>query len=143
MRIPEGQTSPEIATLIKDLIKDKIVCDIGCGGGSFMVALAQYAKKVVGIEEEEEWAKVASDKGFDVYMQNTFFYPLPEADVYYLWTKDAMGVYLKAWHEGTKGTFVFGHTIRPSTLKFIKSLNPEVREYEGFKVYITTLNGKS
>jgi len=41
MRIPEGQTPHEVAGLIKDIIKDKVVCDIGCGGGAFMVELAK------------------------------------------------------------------------------------------------------
>lgn len=140
-RIPEGVTPPEVAELIKDVIKDKLVCDIGCGGGAFMVALAKYAGKVIGLEEVREWAQIAADKGFDVYGNNTFFFPLPEADVYYSWSKDSMGVYLKAKFEGTKGKFIFGHTIRESTLKFIKSLNPEVRELPGtdWKVYITEL----
>ncbi len=138
MTIPEGQTPAEIADLIQDIIKDKVVCDIGCGGGSFMTALAKHAKLVVGIEENQEWGMVAAEKGFDVYANNTFFFPLPEADVYYSWSKDSMGVYLKAKHEGTKGIFIFGHSERPSTKQFIQSLNCEVRG-DSFKVYITTL----
>lgn len=135
----EGQTPHEVADLIKDVIKDKVVCDIGCGGGSFMTALAQYAKEVIGIEEDFEVAKIANDKGFGVYNTNTFFYPLPKADVYYSWSKDSMGVYLKAKHEGTKGIFIFGHSVRPSTYKFLEGLDAEKREINNFKVYITKL----
>jgi predicted RNA methylase len=138
MRIPEGQTQPEIADLIQDIIKDKVVCDIGCGGGSFMRELARYAKRVHGIEEEHEWAMAAVDKGFDVMVENAFSFPLPEADVYYCWSKDAMGIFMKARFEGTKGTFIFGHTVRKPLLDFINTLNPEVRGDE-FKVYITQL----
>lgn len=138
MRIPEGQTPEEIADLIKDVIQNKVVCDIGCGGGSFMKALSKYAKEVIGIEEEEEWAIIASKKGFDVMAENAFSFPLPEADVYYCWSKDAMGIYLKAKFEGTKGVFIFGHTIRKSLLDFINTLNPEIRGTD-FKVWITTL----
>lgn len=138
MRIPEGQTQPEIADLIKDIIQDKVVCDIGCGGGSFMTALAKYAKKVHGIEEEFDWAKSASEKGFEVMVENAFSYKLPEADVYYCWSKDAMGIYMKAKFEGTKGIFIFGHTVRKCLLDFINTLNPEIRGDE-FKVYITQL----
>ena len=137
--IPEGQTPAEVADLIQDIIQGKKVCDVGCGGGSFMVALSQYAGEVIGIEENREWARVAADKGFDIMVANTFFYPLPEAEVYYLWSKDAMGVYLKAQWEGREGTVVFGKTVRPGTLAFIKSLNPETREVDGFEVYITQL----
>lgn len=138
MRIPEGQTPPEIADLIADVIKDKVVCDIGCGGGSFMKELARHAKRVHGIEEEREWAIVAAEKGFDVMAENAFSFPLPPADVYYCWSKDAMGIYLKARFEGTKGIFVFGHTIRKCLLDFINTLNPEIRG-DDFKVYITQL----
>lgn len=137
-RIPEGQTPEEIADLIKDVIKDKVVCDIGCGGGSFMVALKKYAKEVHGIEEEPSWAEVASNKGFEIMVENAFSFPLPKADVYYCWSKDAMGIFLKAKFEGTKGTFIFGHTIRKCLLDFINSLEHEVRGTD-FKVYITEL----
>lgn len=137
-RIPEGQTPPEIAELIKDIIQDKVVCDIGCGGGSFMTAMKPYAKEVIGIEEEESWALNASNRGFKVYAENAFSYPLPEADVYYCWSKSAMGVYLKAKFEGTKGTFIFGHTVRQPLLRLIDSIQCEVRGGD-FKVYITQL----
>jgi hypothetical protein len=139
MKVPEGQTPPEVADLISDVIKDKVVCDVGCGGGSFMVEMARYAKEVIGIEEEEEWGRHAANRGFDVYGNNVFFHPLPEADVYYIWNKSQMGIFLKAKYEGTKGTFILGLSERPSTKKFLEELNAEVREVNGFKVYITTL----
>jgi predicted RNA methylase len=138
MKLPEGQTPEEIADLIKDVIEDKVVCDIGCGGGSFMVHLKKYAKEVHGIEEIEEHASIAADKGFTVMAENAFSFPLPKADVYYCWSKDAMGIFMKARFEGTKGIFIFGHTIRKSLLDFINTLNPEVRGTD-FKVYITQL----
>lgn len=138
MRIPEGQTPPEIAELIKDIIKDKVVCDIGCGGGSFMKELAHHAKKVIGIEEEREWADYTASRGFEVMAENAFSFPLPEADVYYCWSKDAMGIFMKARFEKTKGVFIFGHTVRKCLLDFINTLNPEVRGEE-FKVYIVNL----
>ena len=137
-RIPEGQTPPEIAELIKDLIKDKVVCDIGCGGGSFMGALRTHAKEVIGVEEEKEWAEVAAEKNFTVYAENAFSFPLPPADVYYCWSKSAMGIYLKAKFEGTKGVFIFGHTVRKPLLDLIATLDVETRGDE-FKVYITNL----
>ena len=137
-KLPEGQTPEEVAGLLKDIIENKVVCDVGCGGGSFMVALSKYAKEVHGIEENEEWANIASNKGFTVMNENAFSFPLPSADVYYCWNKSAMGIYLKARFEGTKGTFIFGHTIRKTLLDLIKTLDHEVRGDE-FKVYITKL----
>lgn len=136
--ILQGTTPPATIELIKDIIKDKVVCDVGCSTGEFMELMAKYAKEVIGIEEDKEIAEIASKKGFTIYNKNTFFEPLPKADVYYLWTKDCVGLYLKAKWEGTKGTFIFGESYRPSTVKFLKEIKPEVRGKE-FKVYITTL----
>ena len=147
---PQGQTPIAVADLIRDLIQDKIVCDVGCGTGEFLVAMSKYAKKVIGIEENHKWAKIAgkklkraNDKDFDIYISNTFFQPLPEADVYYSWSKDSMGVYLKAQYEGTKGTWIFGVSLRPSTKKFLNNLRAEVRILEDdplWRVYIKHAN---
>lgn len=138
MRMPPSQTPNEIADLIADVIKDKVVCDIGCAGGAFMKALKKHARVVHGIEEDEEWGTFASNQGFTVMLENAFCFPLPKADVYYCWSQDAAGIYMKAKFEGTKGTFIFGHTVRKSLLDFINTLNPEVRGTD-FKVYITQL----
>ena len=134
-----SHTPLAVADLIKDIIKDKTVCDVGCGTGDFMVALSQHARVVFGTEEDITNCELASSKGFDVYCGNTFFLELPPADVYYLWTKDQMGVYLKAKHEGTKGVFILGHSVRPATVKFMKGLDAEVRSVDGFTIYITRL----
>lgn len=132
MRTLEGVTPPEVAELISDVIKDKVVCDVGCGEGTFMEALRDNgAKQCIGIEEEEAWVVTASHKGFPVFHGSSWFQPLPTADVYYLWTRDAMGVFLKAQYEGTKGTFVFGHTVRKSLSDFLKDLGGEKRELPG------------
>ena len=134
-----GQTPKEIAKLIEDIIQDKVVCDIGCGTGDFMDALARYAKQVIGIEIDLELAEFVANKGYKVYAQDSFVEPLPNADVYYAWTRDALGVYLKAKLEGTKGTFIFGPSTRTSLVNFFKTLDCEVRELGDWKIYITKL----
>jgi len=141
MRPLEGITPPGVATLIQDIVVGKKVVDVGCGEGNFLDALkAVGASETIGIEEEEEWAYAAADKGHQVMLGSSWFQPLPEADVYYLWTRDAMGIYLKAKEEGTKGTFVFGHTVRKSLLAFINSLEGERRELDtDWWVFITEL----
>lgn len=139
MKVPEGQTPPEVANLISDIIRDKVVCDVGCGGGSFMQALATHAARVFGVEEDEQAAQVAHSKGFDVFNMNTFHQKLPPADVYYLWTKDAQGVFLKARFEEVKGTFVFGHSERPSMTNFFTDMKMEKREVDGFKIFIINI----
>ena len=140
----EGVTPPEVAELISDVIKDKKVCDVGCGEGTFMDSLKENgARELIGIEEEEVWARTAATKGHSILLGSSWFQPLPEADVYYLWSRDAMGVYLKAKHEGIKGTFVFGHTVRKSLTKFISELEGERRDLPNsdWWVFITKLNG--
>lgn len=124
----EGVTPPEVAYLVRDIITNKTVCDVGCGEGNFMEALKPFAQKVIGLEEDEKWAYAAADKGFGVFHTNAFFTQLPKADVYYLWSKDAMGIYLKAQYEGTKGTFIFGKTVRPSLVQFLKDIKAERRD---------------
>lgn len=129
MRELEGVTKPEVAKLISPEIKGKIVCDVGCGEGTFMEAMMKNgAKECIGIEEEEDWAYTTAGKGFAVYQGSSWFQPLPEADVYWLWTRDAMGVFLKAQWEGKKGTFIFGHTVRRSLLDFLHSIEGEWRK---------------
>jgi SAM-dependent methyltransferase len=134
-----GHTPLAVAELIKDIIQDKVVCDIGCGQGELMTEFAKYAKQVIGIENDGELASFVREKGFQVIGEDSFYNELPPADVYYAWTRDAMGVYLKAKDEGTKGVFIFGDSIRPSLNRFLTKLNPEIREVEGFKIFITTL----
>ena len=136
----QGITPPEIADLIADKIKGKVVCDVGCGDGTFMHALAKHASKVIGIEENQEWAYKAAED-FDVYNLTSWHQPLPPADVYWLWTIDAMGIYLKAKHEGTKGTFIFGKTVRPSLTKFLTQIHAKRRNHPTLDwwVYIAQL----
>jgi hypothetical protein len=64
-----------------------------------MVELKRYAKEVIGIEEVKEWAELAAERDFTIYNIPSWHQKLPEVDVYYLWTRDAMGVYLKAKYE--------------------------------------------
>ena len=144
-------TPNKIADLIKDVIQDKIVCDIGCGDGTFMEAMSKYASYVIGIENDEENVKKTKGKGFDIFHYDSFFVPLhtfttPPPDVCYMWTRDCMGVYLKAKYEGTKGTFILGNSARPSTKAFLNSLNAEIRSTDipfgtkdVWKVFITKL----
>lgn len=106
-----------------------------------MEAMEPYARHLIGIEENDEWAMTAAKKGFEIYPITSWHQKLPEADVYYLWTKDAMGLYLKAKWEGVHGTFIFGKTVRPSLTSFLKEIKAERRDLkkQDWWVYITQL----
>lgn len=134
-----GHSPLAIAELVKDIITDKVVCDIGCGHGELLVEFKKYAKDVIGLEWDSDVAESAREKGVNVITTDSFYDKLPTADVYYIWTRDSMGVILKAIHEGTKGTFIIGHSIRPSTKKFLEELDAEIRTVGDFKIYITNL----
>ena len=106
-----------------------------------MEALNKYASQVIGIEENEEWAQTAAEKGFPIFNFTSWHQKLPEADVYYLWTRDAMGVFLKAQWEGTRGKFIFGKTVRPSLTKFLADIDAKRIDLprKDWWVYITEL----
>lgn len=76
-------------------IQDKIVCDLGCGGGDLVWLMARWAKEVVGVEYDSN----RLDKAFapsHVKMKvnvtfkklDYFVEPVPDADVYYFWPND-------------------------------------------------------
>ncbi len=86
------QRSPRIvAETIRDVIADKVVCDLGCGEGDNMLFLSKYARKVVGMNlpagrpGELFRIGIAIARGFEVVVGDYRRDPLPAADVYYYW----------------------------------------------------------
>ena len=69
----------KVAEVLKELIKDKVVCDVGCACGDLMIEFSKYAKRVIGIEERKEEREITIKRGLEV-VDN-----LPDADVYYVW----------------------------------------------------------
>jgi len=69
----------KVAETIKDIIRDKIVCDVGCACGDLMFEFSKYCKKVIGIEYDKERVEIARKRGLEVVDK------LPDADVYYIW----------------------------------------------------------
>lgn len=74
-----------IAEAVKEIIEDKVVCDLGCGGGDIAALMVRHAKRVIGIERSKTRADLAENRGFELRVDD-FFKNLPEADVYHLWT---------------------------------------------------------
>lgn len=50
-----------------DIFRDKIVADIGCGGGSFLDFVSGVASEIVGIEPTEAFRKNCLRKGYHMY----------------------------------------------------------------------------
>ncbi len=78
--------TPEIiADIISPIIKDKVVCDVGCRAGVFMGHLSKYAREVIGMERDKHAATVGKERGYNIIQGNARTDVFPEADVYYVW----------------------------------------------------------
>lgn len=74
-----------VSDAISDIIKDKVVCELGCAEGDNLGFMSRYAKQVFGIERRPERYLCAQKRGFEVIVANFLNDPIPDADVYYLW----------------------------------------------------------
>lgn len=73
----------KVAEVLKDIIKDKVVCDVGCACGDLMFEFSKYCKSVLGVEHDKDRLNIAISRGFCV-TKNI----IPEADIYYVWVGD-------------------------------------------------------
>tara|TARA_R100000005_G_C4921681_1_gene154677 strand:+ start:20 stop:544 length:525 start_codon:yes stop_codon:yes gene_type:complete len=76
-----------VAEAIKDIVSNKVVCDVGCGGGDFLKSVEPYCKKAIGVDIDGKRLESAKKQGLEVYLQSIYSNP-PEADVYFIWTND-------------------------------------------------------
>ena len=99
-----------VMEIIKDVIQDKVVCDLGCGAGDLMVWMEEYAKKVMGIESNGLVVQESDKRGLNIIEGNIFEIDLPDSDVYYLWVPLTPHDIpkLKKVIEKKKGTWIFG-----------------------------------
>ncbi len=79
-----------VIDIIKDVIKDKVVCDLGCRSGDLMVEMEKYAKEVKGIEINGLDISQANKRGLNIIRGDVTIDPIPEADVYYLWIQESL-----------------------------------------------------
>ena len=117
-------TPTEVAKAIDEAIdlSDKIICDIGCGEGDFMLELSKYAKKVIGIEESHLMWERAKAKGLDVILGDAKTISIPKADVYYLW----LGPEIKEIAERLNGIVIHGDYMENGDkADFVESLGGE------------------
>lgn len=141
-----SRTPAEMADVIKDKIQGKVVYDIGCAEGDWMIAMSKYASEVKGVDSVTKSANVASDRGLTVLNADVasegFVFPL--ADVYYVYVtiNDLNRIMKKIDTSGVKGTFIFGSSGFYIADEYFILRGAEVRSGAGghFKVYILTIN---
>ena len=69
-----------LAEAVKDIITDKVVCDLGCGEGDQVRDMARYAKRAFGIERTAR----ANQADVEV-IKGDWKNGIPEAEVYHMW----------------------------------------------------------
>lgn len=77
-------TPVEAVTYIQNLIKDKVVYDIGAGDGKFALAMTEYAKKVVAVESDEMYAGDCVLRGLETINTSFLNIPLYTAEVIFI-----------------------------------------------------------
>jgi len=77
-----------VSDAIADIIKDKVVCELGCAEGDNLGFMVRYAKRVFGTECLRRRYVHAQERGFEVLIQDYRIDPIPAADVYYFWPDD-------------------------------------------------------
>lgn len=137
-------TSPVIvAEIVKEIIKGKKVCDIGCRKGFLLSAFAKYASEVVGIEKDENFCQICRNKGLNVINGDVFEMEIPEADVYYFWfgEEHALRVIKKLREQNKTGLVIRGFRVdqKPISGSLVISC-PRRRKIEtDFKIQIIKL----
>jgi hypothetical protein len=77
-----------VSDAIKDIIQDKVVCELGCAEGDNLFFMSRYAKKVIGFEYMKSRYEVAKKRGIEVIVGDYYKDDIPDADVYYFWPDD-------------------------------------------------------
>ena len=121
-----------IGQVIRPIIEDKIVCDVGCAEGDQLKIFAQFAKHVIGVEINSIRAKPAINAGFNVIQGDYKDIDLPQADVYFSWIgiqQDQNFVdYL--FQNQIKCTTLNFSRRAPHTLELAKKYNGKILEFE-------------
>lgn len=90
IRKAPARTPVIISYEIRNLIKNKIVCEVGCAEGDNMMLLSKYAKKVIGLDLDIKRLKYAQNRKLDVRLSDYRLESIPKADVYYFWPSNSL-----------------------------------------------------
>jgi len=70
-RMHDGESQEKFRYIGTEIFRDKIVADIGCGGGAFLDYVNTVAKQVVAVEPSLTYRKAMAEKGFTVFPYTT------------------------------------------------------------------------
>ena len=93
-----------IAQNICDIIKNKTICDLGCGDGKQVLEFTCYAKKTIGIDHATLPFKNFGN--IELIKDDIYTMKIPKADVYYAWI--SYSDHLKILKLGLEGIIIFG-----------------------------------
>eukprot|EP00996_Jenningsia_fusiforme_P000870 NODE_1790_length_1406_cov_36.540899_g1619_i0.p1 GENE.NODE_1790_length_1406_cov_36.540899_g1619_i0~~NODE_1790_length_1406_cov_36.540899_g1619_i0.p1 ORF type:complete len:436 (+),score=54.20 NODE_1790_length_1406_cov_36.540899_g1619_i0:83-1390(+) len=71
-------------------IRDRVVCDIGSRKGDMMMEFKPYARRVIGIEIDRDFAQQAIARGLEVHIGDLYKMKLPACNVFYFWIYSKM-----------------------------------------------------
>jgi SAM-dependent methyltransferase len=63
----DHEQTPRISKIGIEIFRDKVVADLGCGGGSFLDSIRGVAKKTIGIEPFSDYHSSLKQRGHLVY----------------------------------------------------------------------------
>lgn len=112
-----------VSEAIQDIVKDKLVCELGCAEGDNLMFMARFCERAFGLDNSRH--QQAIDRGLDVCYGDYRKDPIPFADVYYFWPddgeKDNEFLVNKIISQGNKCTIVVaGDTGYPKEIPSVK-----------------------
>lgn len=83
-----------LSDIIKNTIKDKVLCDLGACEGDFALCCKRYASRVIAVDIDEDKVEICRMKGLDAICGDLLTIEIPEADIYYIWIgRDSLKIY--------------------------------------------------
>lgn len=78
-----------VSEALQDILRGKVVCELGCAEGDNLVFMSRYAKSVFGMERQARRYALAQERGLEIVVGDYLKDPIPDADVYYCWPDNA------------------------------------------------------
>ena len=86
---PPRRTPEIISQRIKHILKDKVVCELGCAEGDNLILMKKHAKKVIGLDINSRRLSLAKQRNLEVKICDYRIEPIPEANIYYFWPSNS------------------------------------------------------